>query len=110
MAKPAIHTVKRDGVWQNLAEGSTRRIGSTYATKAEAQAAGRERARRDRTEHIIHNVNGTIGQRNSYATTLAAARADPRAHPSDTFGGRHRGRRGRWLADRLAEAIKLCRP
>jgi hypothetical protein len=66
MAKPAIHTVKKDGVWQNVTEGSTRRIGSTYATKADAQAAGRDRARRDRTEHIIHNVNGTIGQRNSY--------------------------------------------
>jgi hypothetical protein len=66
MANPTIHTVKKGGVWQNIAEGSNRRIGSTYATKAEAQAAGKERARRNRTEHIIHNVNGTIGQRNSY--------------------------------------------
>jgi Uncharacterized protein conserved in bacteria (DUF2188) len=73
MAKPAIHTVKKDGAWQNVTEGSTRRIGSTYATKAEAQAAGRDRARRDRSEHIIHNVNGTIGQRNSYGD-------DPRSH------------------------------
>jgi hypothetical protein len=58
MANPTIHTVKKGGVWQNIAEGSNRRIGSTYATKAEAQAAGKERARRNRTEHIIHNVKG----------------------------------------------------
>jgi hypothetical protein len=65
-AKPAIHTVRRDGSWINVAEGSDRRIGQTYATKAEAQSAGRERARRDRTEHIVHNVDGRIGARNSY--------------------------------------------
>ena len=73
MAKPAIHTVKKDGARQNVTEGSTRRIGWTYAPIAEAQAAGRDRARRDRTEHIIHNVNGAIGQRNSYGD-------DPRSH------------------------------
>jgi hypothetical protein len=38
MAKPATRTVKKDGVWQHVAEGSTRRIGT----------------------------DGTIGQRNSY--------------------------------------------
>jgi hypothetical protein len=34
--------------------------------KAAAQAAGRETARRERTEHIIHKKDGEIGSRNSY--------------------------------------------
>jgi hypothetical protein len=31
-----------------------------------SQAAGRVRARKDKTEHVIHIVDGTIGRRNSY--------------------------------------------
>ena len=37
-----------------------------FPTKAAAQAAGRETARRERTEHIIHKKDGEIGSRNSY--------------------------------------------
>jgi hypothetical protein len=66
MAKPAIHTLNKDGAWQNVAEGSNRRIGQTYKTKADAEAAGRQRAQRDRTEHIVHNTDGKIGRRSSY--------------------------------------------
>ena len=31
-----------------------------------AQAAGRDAAKRDKTEHIIHNKDGEIASRNSY--------------------------------------------
>jgi hypothetical protein len=64
--KPAIHTQPaKQGGWANQREGSGRSI-ATYATKAEAQAAGRELARRDQTEHIVHTKDGRISQRNSY--------------------------------------------
>jgi hypothetical protein len=32
----------------------------------EAVAAGRAMARAERTEHLIHNLDGTIAERNSY--------------------------------------------
>lgn len=60
-----IHTVPTDDGWANRREGAVR-ASSTHSTKAQAQAAGREAARRDRVEHLIHNKDGTIGSRNSY--------------------------------------------
>jgi Uncharacterized protein conserved in bacteria (DUF2188) len=66
MAKqPAIHTVPHGGGWANRREGAPR-VSKVFPTKAAAQAAGRETARRERTEHIIHNKDGEIGSRNSY--------------------------------------------
>jgi Uncharacterized protein conserved in bacteria (DUF2188) len=73
MAPPAVHTVFRDAQgWVNVLEGSSRVL-DTHRTKAEASEAGRERARRDRAEHIIHRKDGSIGSRNSYGH-------DPRRH------------------------------
>jgi Uncharacterized protein conserved in bacteria (DUF2188) len=63
--KPAIHTVPHDGGWANRREGAAR-VSKVFPTKAAAQAAGRETARRERTEHIIHKKDGEIGGRNSY--------------------------------------------
>jgi hypothetical protein len=37
-----------------------------YKTKAAAQAAGRKTAISQKAEHVIHNMNGRIGERNSY--------------------------------------------
>jgi hypothetical protein len=51
--------------WTNLRAGSTR-AGKKYDTKAEAQAAGRRTAMRDKVEHLIHKKDGTIGASNSY--------------------------------------------
>jgi hypothetical protein len=34
--------------------------------RPEAEEAGRDAARRRQTEHVIHNSDGTIGERNSY--------------------------------------------
>ena len=63
--KPPVHTVKTDHGWGNKREGSSR-VAKTYDTKAQAQAAGRDTAKREQTEHIIHNQDGKIGARNSY--------------------------------------------
>ena len=63
--KPSVHTVPHGDAWANRRAGAGR-VSKTYATKAEAQAAGRDTARRERTEHFIHKKNGEIGGRNSY--------------------------------------------
>ena len=64
-SKPPVHTVPMGNKWTNLRAGSTR-AGKKYDTKAEAKAAGRRTAMRDKVEHLIHKKDGTIGERNSY--------------------------------------------
>lgn len=63
--KRQVHTVPTDTGWGNKHAGSDR-VSRNYATKKEAQAAGRETARQSGTEHIIHRKDGTIGEWNSY--------------------------------------------
>jgi Uncharacterized protein conserved in bacteria (DUF2188) len=65
--KLPVHTVPYGDGWANRREGATR-VTKKFATKAEAQAAGRETARRDKTEHLIHKRDGTVGERNSYGS------------------------------------------
>jgi hypothetical protein len=65
VAKGFVHTVYKHETWLNeLEEGEE--LAGTYATKEEAAAAGRERAIRDKTEHVIHKQHGEFGERNSY--------------------------------------------
>ncbi len=63
MTKEDIHTVPHNGVWANRVEGGER-VSNTAKTKAEAQAKGREMARERGVEHQIHNLDGTISERN----------------------------------------------
>lgn len=63
--KKDIHTVPHGDKWANRREGAPR-VSKLYDTKKEAQAAGRDMARRDHVEHYIHNRDGRIGERNSY--------------------------------------------
>ena len=63
--KPGIETYYEDGVWKSRAQGKSRAF-DTGGTKAEQQAAGRERAKRDGVEHTIKKQDGTIGEKNSY--------------------------------------------
>jgi hypothetical protein len=65
MAKGDIETYYEDGVWKNRPQGNER-ASNTAATKAEAQAVGREMAKVRGVEHVIKNKDGTIGQKNSY--------------------------------------------
>ena len=64
-SKPPVHTVPHPEGWANKRAGSDR-ASRVFDTKAEAQTAGRDTARREQTEHIIHRKDGTIGERNSY--------------------------------------------
>jgi hypothetical protein len=59
-----IHTVHKGGEWVNEVEGGSEI--SRHSTKEEAVDAGREAARASRTEHVIHHLDGTIAERNSY--------------------------------------------
>lgn len=63
--KSNIHTVPDSDGWANRREGSERASGR-YPTKDAAERAGRDAARRDGVEHLIHRRDGTIGERNSY--------------------------------------------
>jgi hypothetical protein len=63
--KPAIHTIPHDDGWANRREGA-QRVSKTFCTKALAQAACRAQARREKTEHVIHNKDRKIASRNSY--------------------------------------------
>jgi len=67
MARGWIHTVYRSATadWANEVEGNDR-ASSVHDTKVEAVKRGRELARNAQTEHVIHNVDGTISERNSY--------------------------------------------
>ena len=65
MSKPPVHTVPHEDGWANRRAGASR-ASKTFPTKAAAQQAGRETARREGTEHIVHRKDGTIGERNSY--------------------------------------------
>ena len=65
MANKQIHTVRRPGGWGNIKAGASR-VSKVYPTKAAAQAAGRKTAINQKAEHVIHNMNGKIGSRNSY--------------------------------------------
>lgn len=71
MAKGFIHTVFEDGHWVNEVEEGER-IGGVHATKNEAVEVGRARARQDETEHVIHNQDGTISERNSHGNDPAS--------------------------------------
>ena len=65
MADGFVHTVHKGGSWVNEIEGGAQLPG-THATKDEAVEAGRAEARRRKTEHVIHNLDGSFGERNSY--------------------------------------------
>jgi Uncharacterized protein conserved in bacteria (DUF2188) len=62
--KADVHTVHDcSGFWVNKTSGTP--VGQHH-TKAIAVRRGRQIARKRRTEHAIHSVNGEIGCKNSY--------------------------------------------
>jgi hypothetical protein len=60
-----VLTFHLDGKWRNKIEAVADLLGE-YDTRAEAVAAGRDEERDRKVEHIIHNLDGTIGERNTY--------------------------------------------
>ena len=77
-SKPPVHTVTAGNKWTNQRAGSTR-AGKNYDTKAEAQAAGRRTAMRDKVEHLIHKKDGTSANATRTATTRTRRRAERRS-------------------------------
>ena len=71
MAEGFVHTVHRDGRWMNSIEGDQAPLPDSFETKEDAVEAGRAEARRRQTEHVIHNEDGAIGERNSYGNDPA---------------------------------------
>jgi hypothetical protein len=60
-----IHTVRRADGWANVCDVWPR-ARDPHSTKAEAEAAGRERAKQEHAEHVVHDADGTVEQRTSY--------------------------------------------
>lgn len=65
MPKTNVHIVPRDGEWAVVREGAER-DSSHHGTQGEAIEAGRNTARREGVEIIIHRPNGQIRDRDSY--------------------------------------------
>ena len=64
MSRDWVHTVHKEGNWVVEIEGHG--VTSVHRNKDEAVSVGRELAIARRTEHVIHNLDGTIAGRNSY--------------------------------------------
>ena len=63
--KRAIHTVEKNGRWINIREGAERG-GRLFETTAKAEAAGKATAKLNEIEHVIHELDGTVRERNNY--------------------------------------------
>lgn len=65
MSKRNQHVVPHDGGWAVRSAGS-QRAASTHATQSEAISAGREIARNQGSELVIHGRDGRIRERDSF--------------------------------------------
>ena len=67
MAKKNIHTVYNDDrkMWETKKEGQKKPLSSSR-TKANAQAKSIMEARKAKSEHVIHNKDGKISDKDSY--------------------------------------------
>ena len=66
MADGTVHTVRSGGGWTNTVEGDENATHALFHTKELAVEAGRGEARRRQAEHVVHNEDGSIAERNSY--------------------------------------------
>ncbi len=73
MKKPFIHVVNRNGSWGVEEEGRTDDF-REFRNKEEAVEAGRNLAKQNQVELIVHRQDGSIGERDSYGN-------DPRDVP-----------------------------
>ena len=69
--KGDVETYYEDGQWKNKIEGSTR-AANVHEIKAAAVGAGRQMAAVRKVEHIIRNMDGTIGARGTATDTTPA--------------------------------------
>ena len=84
MASGFVHTVYKNFAWINRIEGG-KELPNIFVTKDGAVARGRVEATSRETEHVIHNQDGTIGERHSYGDDPADKRnshgKDPVSRP-----------------------------
>ena len=66
MAKKGVHVVKSEGKWAVKKAGSARAT-STHRTQKAAWKAGRQVAKKDRSEAFLHGEDGRIKERNTYS-------------------------------------------
>lgn len=65
MSKKDIHVVPHEGGWATKKEGAER-AGGVYDTKAEALEHGRNQAKREQVELVIHGKDGKIQDSDSF--------------------------------------------
>jgi hypothetical protein len=70
-----MSTYHENGQWKTKVEGNEQ-ASSTHDTKDEATKKGREMAKDRGVKHFIRNLDGTIGERNTYPRSR-----DPRNIP-----------------------------
>jgi hypothetical protein len=66
MAEGFVHTVHAKGRWQTAIEGDLMPLPGSFERKTDAVRAGEDEARRRQTEHVVHNEDGSIAERNSF--------------------------------------------
>lgn len=64
--KKGVHITPRDDGQWNVVRDGAQRASSVHPTQAEATGAGRDTARREKTELFIHGRDGRIRDRDSY--------------------------------------------
>jgi hypothetical protein len=65
MPEGDVETYYANGKWRNRVESGDELPGE-YDVKATAVAAGHDEAVRRKVEHIVRNLDGTVGERNSH--------------------------------------------
>lgn len=65
--KKNVHIVPRSGGWAVKKEGNSR-ASEIHRTKNEATGAGREIAKENKVELVIHNKDGKISDKDSYGS------------------------------------------
>jgi uncharacterized protein (TIGR02271 family) len=68
--KAPVHVLSRDNGWAVLREGNDRAT-SVHPTQAEAAKVGRDMARKDRTEFLLHAKDGRVRDRSDYGENLS---------------------------------------
>jgi hypothetical protein len=63
--KKPVHVTPREDGWAVMREGNER-ASSVHRTQKEAEKKGRQTARNDKTEFLLHNKQGQVRERDSY--------------------------------------------
>ena len=74
--KPPVHVLPRDDGWAVVREGNERAT-SVHPTQAEAAKAGREIARKDGTEFLLHAKDGRVRDRSNYGEDPSPQKEPP---------------------------------